>query len=210
MRTEASSHLRDQLSAASTRLCGGRRAALCQCSCAAALFLFALPRCWAAAEVTEANAIAELSLNGTSITDAGMEKLGSLTKLRRLSLNGTKITDAGLEILRPANAPRVANGAAEPRNGPRVGLSSLVELRLEGTAITDTALRLLAKFDHLSILFLSGTKVSDEGMDDLQRTKRVSIRSWPHSGAGGGGGRAERPLPPGTTNGDNKSDGSNY
>ncbi|MGH7134150.1 MAG: leucine-rich repeat domain-containing protein [Pirellulales bacterium] len=139
-----------------------------------------------------------LGLNGTSITDAGIEKLAGLTNLRRLGLNGTKITDAGLEKLLPPHPPSSrANRSAERKNAGVVGLSSLVELRLEGTAITDAGLKCLAKFDDLSVLYLRGTKVSDKGMDDLQRARGVSIRSWPREpGAGGAGGRVERPLPP--------------
>lgn len=151
-----------------------------------------------------------LSLNHTSITDAGMDKLAALTTLRRLGLNGTKITDRGLEKLRPPDAGSGAgNRAAEPRDAAGVGLSSVVELRLEDTAITDAGLKVLAKFDGLSILFLRGTNVTDEGMDDLQRTRRVSIRSWPRSGAGGGGSSGERPVPPDVVRDRDKRGGTN-
>jgi len=57
-----------------------------------------------------------LNLDGTPVTDAGMQTIGKLEKLQGLTLIGTKITDAGLEKLK--------------------SLSNLTELLLQGTGVT--------------------------------------------------------------------------
>ena len=43
-----------------------------------------------------------LNVDETSVTDAGLEHLGSLTKLSILWLNATEATDAGVEGLQQA------------------------------------------------------------------------------------------------------------
>ncbi len=57
-----------------------------------------------------------LGLNGTRVTDRGLEVLRELPSLEYLDLSGTKITAAGLERLR--------------------GIPRLKDVRIEGTAIT--------------------------------------------------------------------------
>jgi len=43
-----------------------------------------------------------LDLDGTQVTDSGLENLRGLTQLRDLNLNGTDVTDAGVQLLRKA------------------------------------------------------------------------------------------------------------
>ena len=61
-----------------------------------------------------------LCLDGTQVTDAGLEHLKGLTRLQSLDLSGTQVTDAGLEHLK--------------------GLTQLQWLSLEGTQVTDAGL----------------------------------------------------------------------
>ena len=62
-------------------------------------------------------------LEGTSVTDAGLEPLGALTGLYFLNLNETRVSDAGLEHLK--------------------GLTLLTELQLKGTRVTDEGVKKL-------------------------------------------------------------------
>jgi len=66
-----------------------------------------------------------LGLHQTRVTDAGLEHLKGLTKLRYLHLDYTKVTDAGLEHLK--------------------GLTSLTELDIHNTKVTDEGVKKLRK-----------------------------------------------------------------
>lgn len=46
--------------------------------------------------------VANVSFDGTQVTDAGLDNLSGLTQLRELDLNFTKVTDAGVKKLRQA------------------------------------------------------------------------------------------------------------
>ena len=50
-----------------------------------------------------------LLLNGTSVTDAGLEYLERLTSLEALDLGNTQVTDAGLEHLKGLRSLRWLN-----------------------------------------------------------------------------------------------------
>lgn len=82
-----------------------------------------------------------------SFTDATMECLGSLPRLKVLRLGHAAITDAGLENVKC--------------------LSQLEELSLGGNKITDVGLECLKALSQLKTLDLRGTKVTDEGVKQL-------------------------------------------
>ncbi len=81
------------------------------------------------------------------LTDAGLEHLKSLTKLRRLNLEQTPIGDAGLEHL--------------------AGITSLESLNLSETKITDEGLPSLSGLTGLKTLELARTEVSDAAVEKL-------------------------------------------
>jgi hypothetical protein len=89
-----------------------------------------------------------LNLYGTKITDAGVQSLSNLTSLQTLYLNGTGVTDAGLQYLQQ--------------------LKSLNELGLNQTQVTDQGLAYLRGLTGLRSLSLGGTKVTDSGLEQLK------------------------------------------
>jgi hypothetical protein len=94
-----------------------------------------------------ANAAA-VSLADSAITDAGLEHLRGLTKLRHLDLRRTRITDAGLVHLK--------------------GLTRLEQLDLRRTQVTDAGLVHLKGLPQIRMLDVWGTQVTDEGVTELQ------------------------------------------
>ena len=104
----------------------------------------------------------DLSLCET-ISDAGLKQLSNLTSLQYLCLSGCKlITDAGLEILR--------------------NMRGLRYLRLtECEQIGDSTMEYLAGLDDLALLILSGTAVTDAGLEHLRGKPRLThLHLSPH------------------------------
>jgi hypothetical protein len=99
-----------------------------------------------------------LWLGDTKITDAGLINLPMLPLLKELRLDGTRVTDAGLERLGKLN-----------------GLQSLWlgrtdwRLWLPNEKITDVGVKKLKALHQLKSLWLWGTKVTAEGVRELQR-----------------------------------------
>ena len=90
-----------------------------------------------------------LILEGTEVTDAGLEHLKKLTQLQKLELGDTHITDSGLQYL--------------------AGLPGLQFLELHQTRITDQGLKHLEASNQLQGLNLHGTQVTDAGVAKLQQ-----------------------------------------
>ena len=88
-----------------------------------------------------------LQLDNTQVTDAGLGHIEGLNQLRGLSLNLTMVTDAGLEHLK--------------------GLTKIEGLYLAGTEVTDAGLVSLKALPNLQVLDLNGTKVTDAGLSRL-------------------------------------------
>lgn len=89
----------------------------------------------------------ELTISTTSVTDGGMEVVGTLTSLETLYLHDLPVTDAGV-----------------------AKLSNLMQLRwltLGATEITDAALQTVAGMKELRLLSLNGTRITDTGLKEL-------------------------------------------
>lgn len=89
----------------------------------------------------------ELTISTTSITDGGMEVVGTLTSLETLYLHDLPVTDAGV-----------------------AKLSKLTQLRwltLAFTEITDASLQTVAGMKELRRLTLNGTRITDTGLKEL-------------------------------------------
>jgi hypothetical protein len=87
-------------------------------------------------------------LDGSPITDAGLEHLKGLTRLKELLLNGPQVTDAGLEHLK--------------------GLTQLQFLGLNHTHVTDAGLGQLNGLTQLQWLDLDGAQVTGAGLQHLK------------------------------------------
>ncbi len=88
-----------------------------------------------------------LDLQGTQLTDSGLEHLKGLTNMDSLNLSSTQIGDAGLIHLS--------------------GFSSLTDLALSNTKISDEGLKHLSGLSSLTELALFNIKVTDEGLKHL-------------------------------------------
>ncbi len=96
--------------------------------------------------------IAELSLARTKATDAIVELVARMPRLRRLDLRATAVTDACLTSL--ANA------------------TELRELVLAQTAVSDAGVEVLAKIPKLERVVLWGARVSADGAQALAAARR--------------------------------------
>jgi hypothetical protein len=89
-----------------------------------------------------------VSLEGSDITDAGLESLSGLQRLKRLSLRGTPITDAGLAHLKD--------------------LPALEEVDLESTQVTDAGMETLAAISSLRKVYFDRSGPTTAGIDFLK------------------------------------------
>jgi hypothetical protein len=113
-----------------------------------------------------------LTLEDTPITDNGLSHLSQMRSLRYLDLNGTQVTGEGLrhvaqhpiETLYLHIAPISDAGMAS-----LAGMAQLQTLGLSKTMISDAGLKHLFGLQALRWVALDGTKVTGEGMLQLQR-----------------------------------------
>ena len=97
-----------------------------------------------------------IGLHASDITEADLEYLKGLTKLRRLGLADTRLSDAGLERLE--------------------GMTTLEILYLMENPITDAGLDHLRRLTKLKELGLGQTRITDAGLERL-KTSRI-CRFW--------------------------------
>ena len=101
-----------------------------------------------------------LRLQGTRITDVGIEHLGVFHDLVGLSLNGTQISDGALTVLSK--------------------LPQLESLYLSRTSISNSAIAVLRDFPKLMTIDLYHTKVTEVGIAEISRlSKLVALRIGP-------------------------------
>jgi uncharacterized protein (TIGR03067 family) len=106
-----------------------------------------------------------LSLAYSEVTDAGLKHLGRLAHLEYLKLDNSRVTDAGLRHLK--------------------GLAKLREIGLENTKITDAGLVHLKGIPNLEILDLAVTQVTDlDRLDELTNLQSLDLRSTKVTDAG--------------------------
>jgi hypothetical protein len=99
--------------------------------------------------------VADLSLNNTSITDAGLALVKDWNNLRNLSLDNTSITDAGLALVKDWN--------------------NLRSLRLNGTETSDAGLALIKDCKNLQHLDVQNTMVSAAGLETLKEKRALPV-----------------------------------
>ena len=122
--------------------------------------------------------VREVDLTNSTLTDADMEILGTLTSLEQLILNGcTNLTNAGLA---PVQRLTKLNGLALERT--RVtdaglahlkGLTGLKYLSLNWTKTSDEGAKHLEKLTNLEVLYLCDTKVGDASLASLSQMPKL-------------------------------------
>ena len=115
--------------------------------------------------------LAELSVDGTAVTDAVLAHIGQKPRFQRINFGGTKITDEGvknLESLPDLRSVRISNTPVTS-----TGLKSLHKhlklenLELSGLPLKDDDVKAFPKLEALWAIHLEGTKVSDSGVAAL-------------------------------------------
>jgi hypothetical protein len=94
----------------------------------------------------------EVSVNGTQLTDKGLESFGGLKQLRVLQMNDTKVTGVGVFL-------------------SLMNCTVLENVELHRTAADDQTLMSVIQLRGLKSLGLSGTKVTDQGIADARKLK---------------------------------------
>ncbi|MCZ2342755.1 MAG: protein kinase [Bacteroidales bacterium] len=138
--------------------------------------------------------LTRLDLQGTAITDAGLNHLRGSTALAQLWLDGTKLTDAGLEHLtgltRLFNLQLNGTGVSDSGVRHLLGLTGVKWLGLGDTRLTDDGLAALAgPLTGIKHLNLRGTRVTDTGLARLRRLpglRKLYLENTAVTGAGFG------------------------
>ncbi|MCU0959900.1 MAG: hypothetical protein MUF48_07320 [Pirellulaceae bacterium] len=108
----------------------------------------------------------------TNITDAGLDMLAGLTRLEQLDLSQTRITDVGIANL--TNYPNlhtlILNSTAITNEALETiaGLKTIQKLYLGNTAVDDGAIESLQQMEQLRLLFLLDTPITPAGIEQLQ------------------------------------------
>jgi hypothetical protein len=128
------------------------------------------------------DAVREIDLGSTRVTDQGLAALHGLAGLRRVYLDGTAVTDAGaaalrkavpgVEVMRWTDAEQRLLAALERLGGrydrdPIAMPGQVFSIDLAGTRADDEALALLRVAERLESLRLTRTAVTDKGLAHL-------------------------------------------
>ncbi|CAI5514276.1 unnamed protein product [Closterium sp. Naga37s-1] len=107
----------------------------------------------------------DLCLDGCKLSDAGLEAIGRMSRLRVLDISGSAVTDAALVHLSQLSASGIA--------------SSLTSLNLSWSGVSDEGLCQLAGYDWLEELHLSGPNVTPLGLRQVRGLPRLrKVRLW--------------------------------
>ncbi|HDZ20432.1 hypothetical protein LCGC14_0161930 [marine sediment metagenome] len=132
-----------------------------------------------------------LELNDTLITDAGLAHLAGLTEMTSLYLQGTQVTDNGLGHLRGMMKLWALDlrrtGITDQGLGTILesdSLRGIGHLYLADTNVTDAGMSYVGQMPSLQGIALSGTSVTDEGIDQLKGLEDIHWITFPASARG--------------------------
>ncbi|MBI1314457.1 hypothetical protein GC176_24455 [bacterium] len=112
-----------------------------------------------------------LSLNGTPLTDAGLQEIGKIKTLKELSVARTQVTGIGFRALKGANL--VTLNASSTRFGVEGlvnlrGMKSLEVLHLFAAGVVEhTKAKVFTTMPNLRVLNLNSNQISSAGMHQL-------------------------------------------
>lgn len=114
----------------------------------------------------------EIRLYKNPVSDAQLEELAGLEKLKRINLADSAITDEGLALI-AKHAPQLELLRLGSPNITDAGMSHVAEMKklrflhLINVPITDAGLKPLATMSWLESFYLDGGKATDEGLSEL-------------------------------------------
>jgi hypothetical protein len=120
-----------------------------------------------------------ISLHSSKITDDGLNRIKALSQLETLDLQSTEITDAGLETLK--EIPSLKSLCLFDTKITDAGLKNLqglIELHyliLNDTEISDSGLEYTKGLIHLKVLRLDNTNVTDAGLPHLRGLSQLEF-----------------------------------
>jgi hypothetical protein len=116
--------------------------------------------------------VVAVDLDGTQVSDAGLEHLNGLTGLHDLSLRDTHVSNAGLVHLKDLTALKRLSldntQVSDTGLAHLKGLTALQGLYLINTDVSGAGLEYLTKLTELEYLNLLSTHVSDAGLEHLK------------------------------------------
>ena len=98
--------------------------------------------------------LTELGIANNSVTDTGMEVVGTMQSLTYLNVAELDLTDAGMRHLE--------------------GLSNLTGLRMGYTKVSDAGLKSIGQLTNLTSINLNHTQITDAGFLELGRLKKLT------------------------------------
>jgi hypothetical protein len=120
-----------------------------------------------------------LDLEATEIGDLGLQSLKALTSLQTLNLSNTTVSDAGLAHLAALSQLRALQLGGTLVRGSGLAqlkrLPLLTKLDLIGALIGNEGVRQLAESTSLERLHLSSTDVTNDGLQYLSKLPRLQI-----------------------------------
>jgi hypothetical protein len=119
-----------------------------------------------------------LTAKGTTITDVGLRHLERVRGLKMVRLDGSHITDAGLESLRVHDLKWLIlendSQVTDAGLAHLAEMTRLIWLELPGADLTGAGLAHLDQLDQLRTLVLAGTDVGDESLAHLSKLERLN------------------------------------
>jgi hypothetical protein len=110
-----------------------------------------------------------LALNDTQLTDTALEHLKGLDQLESLTLDNTQVTDAGVGHLKGLVQIQLLGLVNTRVTGAGLEhFTRLQSLELNGSSVTDAGLKHLKGLGQLQWLTLERTKVTDAGLEPLE------------------------------------------
>ena len=126
--------------------------------------------------------VANLDIESSKITDAGLQKIGRIRSLTGLRLTGAEVTDAGLASVAAlpvltevhlCHCPHITDSGLP-------ALKRVPRLVLFGSNITDQTLTVLKDFPSLQLLGLRSDSLTDEGLSVLAGFPRLTKLALDH------------------------------
>jgi hypothetical protein len=127
----------------------------------------------------------ELFLDDAKITDAGLAHLRGMRRLESLGLDRANVTDAGLAHLEGMSRLQFLNlrgtGITDAGLARLKALTGLRSLNLERSEVTDAGLAQLNDLARLKDLWLGGPKITDAGLVQLGKMSGLTLLGLDHA-----------------------------